>query len=110
MIETEMATTESRITFVRFVREGWRAIYPAVVLAAFSFGLLLKEQGPLGASFHPAVLLTLPWSLLPIDVMPQPVSAFFNAFNHLPLILTAMTLNIAFIGVVQWVCSRLPED
>jgi hypothetical protein len=105
-----MLITKSEMTFVRFVREEWRAVYPATVVAAFWLGILLKEQGPLGASFHPAVFLTLPWSLLPIAVMPHPISSFLNAFSQLPLILTAMTLNFAFIGVVQWVCSRLPEN
>jgi hypothetical protein len=96
------------MTFFRFVRDRWLTIYPSAVLVFFGLGLLLKAQGPVGSSFFPAALLTLPWSALPNHLMPKPVNAFLNAFYDLPLILAAMILNMAFIGLVQWVCSRLP--
>jgi hypothetical protein len=97
------------MNFLGFVRERWLTIYPVAVLAAFGLGFLLKDQAPGGYSFYPAVLLTMPWSAFPNNVMPGPVNAFLDAFYSLPFILVSMTLNIAFIGCIQWVVSRLPS-
>ena len=98
------------MNFFRFMRELSLTVYPATVLTAFGLGFLLKDQGTVGSSFMPATLLTLPLSAIPIHVWPEPVNAFFSYFYNLPQILTAMTLNIAFVGLIQWICSRLPED
>jgi hypothetical protein len=91
------------MNFFRFVRDRWLSVYSSAVLVSFGLGFLLKSQGPRGSSFLPATLLTLPWSALPTHVLPEPVYAFLNAFYDLPLILASMTLNIAFVGLVQWI-------
>jgi hypothetical protein len=98
------------MNFIRFMRDRWLMVYPATVLTAFGLGFLLNDQGTAGSSFMPAALLTLPLSAIPNHVWPKAVNAFFSSFYNLPKVLAAMTMNIAFIGVVQWVCSRLPED
>ena len=96
------------MSFFKFVRDRWLTIYTSAVLVSFGLGFLLKNQRPEGASFSPAAMLTLPWSALPNHVFPESVNAFLNAFYDLPLILAAMTMNIAFIGLVQWIRSKLP--
>jgi hypothetical protein len=99
------------MTFFKFLQERWLSIYTSSVLFAFALGYILKDQSqPHGAAFYAAGWLTLPWSMFPAQMMPRSVSAFLSAFYGLPLILAAMTLNIAFIGLVEWVCSRLATD
>jgi hypothetical protein len=98
------------MNLVKLARDRWLTIYTTSVLVSFGLGFLLKARAPEGSSFYPAALLTLPWSALPHRVMPQPVNEFLDAFYHLPLILAAMTLNIAFVGLIQWVCFRLPAE
>jgi hypothetical protein len=72
-------------------------------------GFVFKDQiSPTVTSFYLAALLTLPWSFLPHGAIPESVSAFLRAFYYLPLYLAGMTMNIAFIGLVQWVRPRLP--
>ncbi|HEX6496920.1 MAG TPA: hypothetical protein VF018_15620 [Acidobacteriaceae bacterium] len=71
-------------------------LYVLAVVATFAFGIAFPHSE--GWSFLPTMILTLPWSMIPV---PNGLFAALTAYDDLPLFLCGMILNIVIVYIIR---------